>query len=274
MPAEPLTVYESWDLTLPEVSERSCLYHLKPIGLGTPWVETLASYIFRLAKAHGMTLNDFVKEVTLLLSKELKEIIYQPATKSLLASWLSERDKFFSASYALKKLIQALEKLTLRQDLHFLTLLSWGKFPPSASLLRQYPAWCLDCYEEWKQRDEVIYQPLILSMKVIEICPRHHRQLRFYCQHCGNYQSLLPPPWFPGLGYCTNCSQWLGTANERIRERVLEREYLQWQLWVTETVGQLLAATSSLDSPVNITNLKQTVKGLSRMSKNLKYPSP
>jgi hypothetical protein len=44
--------YEEWDLSLLHVPARSTLYALKPIGVGTPRVECLTSYIARLADAH------------------------------------------------------------------------------------------------------------------------------------------------------------------------------------------------------------------------------
>jgi hypothetical protein len=48
-PNEP---YEEWKLELAPVSPRSVLYGLEPIGIGTPQVECLTSYIARLAEAH------------------------------------------------------------------------------------------------------------------------------------------------------------------------------------------------------------------------------
>lgn len=43
-----------------------CLYNLEPIGIGTPYVEGLTSYIVRLADAHCVTtgtLNTIVRNV-------------------------------------------------------------------------------------------------------------------------------------------------------------------------------------------------------------------
>src|SRR5215469_5593562 len=47
-PNEP---YEEWKLQLPPISPRSVLYALEPMGIGTPQVECLTSYISRLAEA-------------------------------------------------------------------------------------------------------------------------------------------------------------------------------------------------------------------------------
>jgi hypothetical protein len=44
--------YEEWKVELPSMPPRSTLYPLKPIGVGTSLVESLTSYITRLAEAH------------------------------------------------------------------------------------------------------------------------------------------------------------------------------------------------------------------------------
>src|SRR5260370_32199316 len=48
--ANPL--YEQWQLTLPSLPAPSVLYALAPVGSGTPLVESMTSYIARLAEAH------------------------------------------------------------------------------------------------------------------------------------------------------------------------------------------------------------------------------
>lgn len=50
-----LEIYDSCDLNKPSIPPRSRLYHLEPIGIGTPYVESLTSYIARLAEAHCLT---------------------------------------------------------------------------------------------------------------------------------------------------------------------------------------------------------------------------
>src|ERR1035441_9074091 len=44
--------FEPWDLAEPIRAAPSILYALTPRGLGTPFVESLSSYIGRLAEAH------------------------------------------------------------------------------------------------------------------------------------------------------------------------------------------------------------------------------
>ena len=52
MPAVKPCSFERLNLTEPALAEPSLLYTLRPRGLGTPYVESLSSYVVRLAEAH------------------------------------------------------------------------------------------------------------------------------------------------------------------------------------------------------------------------------
>lgn len=54
---ETLTIYPLENLELPPIPPRSRLYHLEPRGVGTSEVESLTSYLTRLAKAHCVPLT-------------------------------------------------------------------------------------------------------------------------------------------------------------------------------------------------------------------------
>jgi len=56
-------ILESWDLTVPGVPPRARFYPLEPIGIGTPLVESLTSYLLRLAEAHGVPVGVLTDEL-------------------------------------------------------------------------------------------------------------------------------------------------------------------------------------------------------------------
>ena len=56
-----LRIYEPCDLAVKPVTARSRLYSLPPIGLGTALVESLSSYVVRLAEAHAVSAADLVR---------------------------------------------------------------------------------------------------------------------------------------------------------------------------------------------------------------------
>jgi hypothetical protein len=57
--------YEAWDVSIPPLPSHSRLYRLEPIGIGTPYVESLTGYIARLAEMHcvfpGVLMNKVVE---------------------------------------------------------------------------------------------------------------------------------------------------------------------------------------------------------------------
>src|ERR1051326_781774 len=120
---ENFQLYESWDLTKPRTSSRSSLYHLEPIGLGTPRVESLSSYIERLVAAHLLTTRSLFTQVIGPASNKA----YLSSQNPTYDAWNS----FLPATRALNGIgkvahdsVSVLESLTLRQ-LRNLTMLRW-----------------------------------------------------------------------------------------------------------------------------------------------------
>ena len=63
-------LFDSWDCRPASVPPRSRLYSLKPIGIGTPFVESLTGYVSRLADAHGVSVGKLVdRELSLMGAK-------------------------------------------------------------------------------------------------------------------------------------------------------------------------------------------------------------
>jgi len=50
-------IYDLLDFRLPGLSPRTGLYQLPPVGVGTGLIESLTSYITRLAQAHDVSTN-------------------------------------------------------------------------------------------------------------------------------------------------------------------------------------------------------------------------
>src|SRR5689334_12170048 len=51
---------ETWDLAAEPITERSRLYCLEPIGIGTAVVESLSGYAERLAEAHAVSAGNLI----------------------------------------------------------------------------------------------------------------------------------------------------------------------------------------------------------------------
>lgn len=53
--------FEAWAPAREAPPPRSRLYRLEPIGIGTPEVESLSSYLNRLAQAHCVTVTTLIR---------------------------------------------------------------------------------------------------------------------------------------------------------------------------------------------------------------------
>ena len=71
MPLPPL--FESWDCRPATVPPRSRLYSLTPVGISTPFVESLTGYVSRLADAHAVSVASLVdRELSVMGTKPLR----------------------------------------------------------------------------------------------------------------------------------------------------------------------------------------------------------
>jgi transcriptional regulator with XRE-family HTH domain len=259
MEVEVLTTYESWDVNRPIIPPRSNLYPLEPFGIGTPLVESLTGYITRLAQSHNLLPG-------VLISRKIppfvqKDFVTKSANMGLRALFNRATALNGTGSMA-RDFVQAFEMLTLRNDLHFLTLLTWAEILPQQGLFRLHKAWCPACYDEWRLSGQVVYEPLLWVFHAVTVCPSHYQPLHLCCPHCHQQLPLLG--WRLRPGYCSNCEGWLGIASEveASRGEALLKNELKWEIWVVKSIGELLAATPRLSSPLHRKNLAKSLSAV------------
>ncbi len=178
-------------------------------------------------------------------------------------------------------LVKALKALTGESNLQFLTMLAWASVVPSLNLLRRERAWCSACYQEWYDTAQIIYNPLIWAIKLVNVCPIHRNPLQSICPHC--QASTLTLSSRSRVGYCAKCLQWLGrTADlESLDLTTQAHQEFQQQMWVAEMVGEMLAVAPSIQSPLTREDISKIISkyveqvadgNLSNFSKELKVP--
>lgn len=235
---QPYTDDELWSPEKFLMPPRSRLHHLEPIGIGTPMVESLSSYVTRLARSHGVF-------VSTLLSRTVSPLLQKTFIKNSTSRGLKA---FFERGHALNgygtiatDFVEALNQLTLHHELGFLTLVFFSNILVSKGLLRSHKAWCPICYQQWKQNRQVIYDPLLWSLNDVKICLKHQYPLREKCPHCNH--KLLWLSWKSHVGYCYYCYQWLGDSSHKNLRQTLIND---WNRWVVKSLGELLANANNL----------------------------
>ncbi len=250
MAVDQSLAYEMWELTRPLLPPRSHLYHLKPIGIGTLYVESLTSYVARLAEAHGTHPKELVRQEIWPRLKAPSQFRGHAVNGyyNLNAFWRKNSVVLNGVTPLTGKWVQVMEQFTKRHDLCFLTMLTWANVLTLLELLRNDRAWCPACYEEWHRAEQTMYEPLMWSLKVVTVCPRHRQPLHSICPHedCQQSTSLLAQKTRPG--YCARCERWLGTQAEPGQEEIntLAEDDLEWQLWIADAAGELLATAPGL----------------------------
>jgi len=230
---QPFTKDELWSPEKFSMPHRSRLHHLEPIGLGTPMVESLTSYMIRLAHSHGVVIKTLLSGI---VNPLLKEIFIKDSTSR-------ELKVFFNRSHALNgygimatDFVRALKQLTLRNNLEFLTLLPFSEVLVTKGLLRPYKAWCPICYQQWKQNQKNIYDPLLWSLNDVKVCLVHQHPLLENCPHC--CCKLLWLDWKSNIEYCSQCSQYLGKCSNT--------SVMTQEKWIVEVLGDFLKNADEL----------------------------
>lgn len=232
------------------IPPRSRLYHLAPIGIGTSLVESATGYSSRLAVAHSVTLAVlFGYEIAPLLDKNhLRNSEARSNKHAVLSnSFRTLAPAVDGHGITAETYIASLHKLTMRDDLRFLTMLPWKEVISHRHLVRTKRAWCTACYYDWHHNGATVYEPLAWSLAVVTVCIRHHRRLQSRCHRCK--QGLRPLASRSRPGYCSMCHAWLGepTQSGIPPEEILPAcEEFEWQKWVYEQTGNLLAVAPTL----------------------------
>ncbi len=244
-------LFNSWDCKPPPLPPRSRLYALTPIGIGTPFVESLTGYVSRLADAHAVSVGD-------LLGRELSTFAPKPLLPfgPFLRRNRPGSHGFHAQAYAVngfgdrpRKWVDALEKATLQTGLRLLTLLPLAGLFSGMTLFRCTRAWCPECYEHWRGAGGVVYEPLLWAIAAVTVCPLHRHALEEICPHC--HGRPMPIAVHSRPGYCSRCQQWLG-GNKEIRSSQCSTPFYTENnaaLWQAKIIGELFAAAQRVSSP-------------------------
>jgi len=240
-------LYGHWDLELPSIPERSLLYCLKPVGIGTPQVESLSGYVARLAEAHDLSVGNLVGRKPF---SNARSGLYKRTT------FFRSRPKshvFHAAGYEINgmcqnacKWIGTFQEATHREDLCRLTLAPLTKVISGMFLFRKRRAWCPSCYHE-DRKSGLVYERLLWAIKLVAVCPVHLRPLEEHCPLCNRQQPALAVSSRPG--FCSACGNWLGKPPSGISLKSEDRiRNFRNELRQASAVGEILVTTSAAGS--------------------------
>lgn len=158
------------------ILNRSRLFSIEPIGIGTWYCESLSSYLKRIAQAHQVTVSNLLNKV--LLPESNCRI------KHIHPLWRSSLHSINGSSDLAEVFVNLLENATSR-NLSYLTLLPLDSIigRTGRGVLSQQLKVCPFCLYEFSKH-QIPFIPLIWWLKSIESCPVHRTKLISRCKTC------------------------------------------------------------------------------------------
>ena len=256
MPDKQPIAYDNWNITSPDLPPHSRLYALEPIGVGTQWVESLTGYTTRLAEAHCVSTG-------VLFSKEIDALTGRGNIFTFRLEGYSgySTHTINGRGNPARDFVRALESLTHRPGLRYLTLLPWTDvLPHHGGFQRRSRAWCVQCLNMWKAGAKPVYEPLLWTLKPVTMCPLHQQALSFVCPFCKLQNGVLDARTRPG--HCSRCGQWLAPLPIAIvpNNRALTNDDLNWGDWVATVLGEILAAAPRLSFAPSRDGISQMIR--------------
>lgn len=230
-------------------SLHSVLYALAPMGIGTPLVESVQSYVRRLAQAHCVRPFAMISYIIDAADTSVSTLAYERGGKktSQEVNWRG----MSGLGKVAQRWVNRLSELTGRNDLAYLNFLPYQHGLTECGLSRLERAWCPMCYNDWRSRRLPVYDPLLWSVQAVTFCPYHHTQLETMCPHCGRTPHHFGKHAHPGC--CSFCGGWLGDAVPVPFERsghdpVANVGDEDFGVWATDVFSRLLAASPCLET--------------------------
>lgn len=210
----------------PVIGNRSVLHALAPRGLNTPEVESLTSYVCRLAHSHCMTATT--------LAAWILERFVGPVADDF--KWCQR--SFSSMSAESEQWAAWLAELTGVGDLDRLTLVPWQHCVGGTGIAPKSDRWCPACLAEDLSSGSEPYLRLAWDIAPVTVCTRHRVELASICPHCTrsnvrNRATVVVP------GYCTACGGFLGDS---VRVPATPEG-----LWAARQVGNMVARQPTLE---------------------------
>ncbi|WP_459724371.1 TniQ family protein [Sideroxyarcus sp. TK5] len=242
-------IYETYPQKV-SVPQRSRLFGLEPIGIGTPECESLISYLVRLARAHCMAPRDLIRlEFMWRFSKQ--EGIRSSGFFTEYSKTLNSVGKYASG------FVRLTEELTGRNDLRYLTMLPWRGVIPDVGtgLLATEPKWCRHCLAQQRDCKHERYSPLVWSLHLYSVCAVHGIKMTDRCPRCARKQPFIPR--LPMLDHCDYCGCWLG-LEKSFAEVITPTER---ELWLAKAIVDMVSQGAYADEHVTQKRLQSILNG-------------
>lgn len=234
---------EDIEITVSQPQQQS-LPRLAPCGLGTGQIESLSSYIVRLARALTYSPYEF-------FTRWLGWFAFDNGTGTgeihSKAAVVARTGASLSRSNG-PAIAQALQRLTGQRDLENLTAASLGGIFSEPGMMRAHRCWCDRCLAT----DEVPYDRLLWTLESVTHCPIHRQVLSHKCPRCDAKQPHLPPS-----GAADRCARCGSELHSGVSTHVAEPD--GFEVWSARTTAKLIADLQATQSMPTSESLRRGI---------------
>jgi hypothetical protein len=232
--------------------------------VGTEHVETLTSYVTRLAAAHAVPVSKLVgHEIGPLAVRPKLGSQFATGTQRLFVPLINCQSYILNASgYAAQNWVTQLRHLTGEDKLPFLTTLCWNGAVSGEELVRWHHGWCPQCYQGWRDAGEMVREPLLWVLRAVSMCTLHRRQLETRCRNCGRTPHVLTGR--SRSGHCAHCQAWLGSNDPGPPDDEQTTPEEVYELWVAREIGEFLRAAPRVSHAMSSEILRANLRTCSQ----------
>jgi len=209
------------------------LFYLAPLGASSVEVESLTSYVRRLALAHVVSSTTLIRDLLLKpqrLANARINLMFEPSRST---------ESLNGSSAASRLVVSGLEALTGRRDLGITTFGAVTDAIELGAAFRTFRAWCPMCL-----RADQPYDRLAWSLSVWRICAIHGLPLRDHCGQCGARHRPLSPRATPHV--CPGCGAPFGQYTSAETSRSDDSQRIAERLLVLQSKGRHLDREASM----------------------------
>jgi hypothetical protein len=235
---------ELWD-DPPDLDQQwTDLFHLSILGLGSSAVESLSSYIARLAIEHSVKLISLlIGSIFPVLSNLLNVgshgsvLRYPHVVRRELAKVLN------GINPSTRNMTAIVSQLTGVYDLTFTSMMPFAGILAPQELLRHHHAACLKCYEAQRQLHIPCYDLLLWSLRDVNWCLEHGCPLAQNCPYCSHPLSRFAASHRPG--FCSYCQCYLGCTQSSAMQTALAEDAQHYVEFCSSSLGELLSTLTT-----------------------------
>lgn len=188
-----------FDLAIPR-RPPTALYSLSPLGLRTGYIESLSSYVLRLAHKHRISRNQLIKGYVQSGYK-----LSRADSHLFTCAGYCDRVQTARVDDAQVSWAEIFVELTGNQDIIYCSHLWLTDIIANTGLFAAVGRYCPICFDESISNESPMFEQQIWNLDAVTACPKHGVRLRERRCHAPIDHAIPTHKRFHAPGHCSQC---------------------------------------------------------------------